>query len=148
MITIADRFQDPLQSRFWPAYSAFPKLHDPPTLLQQLVTVTDVACDVLGEFLLPEVCSGLGGGGIAAAGMPVPVASVNEYADLVTSKHYVWSSRKAAMVQPIPEAMPMQQLPDFHLRRCIAAADASHHARPDFFADYVHYRFPAEPGPS
>jgi hypothetical protein len=41
-------------------------------------------------------------------------------------------------VQAIPEAMPVQQPSDPHLRGRIAAADASHHARPDFTADYVH----------
>lgn len=41
-------------------------------------------------------------------------------------------------MQSIPEAMPVQQLSDFHLRDCIAAPDTGHHARPDFFADYVH----------
>lgn len=36
------------------------------------------------------------------------------------------------------DTSPVQQLSDFHLRDCIAAPDAGHHARPDFFANYVH----------
>jgi len=34
--------------------------------------------------------------------------------------------------------MPMQQLPELHFWGRITATDASHHARPDFFANYVH----------
>ena len=48
-------------------------------------------------------------------------------------------------MQAVPEPMPMQQLPNFHLRRGIAASYTSHHARPDFFAHYVHENVPNKP---
>jgi len=61
-----------------------------------------------------------------------------ENTEPVTRKHQVRPSRQISLVQAIPEAIPMQQTPNRHFRRRVAAANASHHARPDFFADYVH----------
>ena len=75
----------------------------------------------------------------------MPEAAMNEYADPVARKHYIGSPWKLPRMQAIPEAMSVQQLPDLHLRGCIAAADAGHHARPDFFADYVHEPTPDAP---
>jgi hypothetical protein len=68
----------------------------------------------------------------------MPEAAMNENADVVARKHYVWPTRKPPRMQSKPEAMPMEQLPDLHLGRCIAAADSGHHPRPDFFTDYIH----------
>lgn len=71
-------------------------------------------------------------------GVSMPEAAMNEYADPMARKHHIGFSREIFWVQAIPEAMPMQQPPNLHLRGSIAAADASHHARPDFTANYVH----------
>lgn len=68
----------------------------------------------------------------------MPEAAMNKDADPMARKHHIGFPRKIFLVQAIPEAMPMQQPPDPHLRGRVAAADASHHARPDFTADYVH----------
>lgn len=68
----------------------------------------------------------------------MPEATMNEDADPIAAKHHIWFPWKILLVQAVPEAMPMQKPSNLHLRGCIAAADASHHARPDFTADYVH----------
>ncbi len=68
----------------------------------------------------------------------MPKAAMNENADPMARQHHIGLSRKIFSMQAIPEAMPMQQLPNLYFRGRIAAADASHHARPDFFANYIH----------
>lgn len=138
MITIRDRLQQPVNLCFRPAYPALPEFDYSPALLEQLVSVSEVSLYVLVEFRLPEVLARFGGRGVPAAWVPVPEATMNEDAYPVTSQHYIGFAWKILLVQAIPEAMPMQQTPDLDFRRCIATTNASHHARPDFFADYVH----------
>jgi hypothetical protein len=41
-------------------------------------------------------------------------------------------------MQPISEAVFVQQLSDLHLGRCVTATYGGHHARPHLFTDYVH----------
>lgn len=79
--------------------------------------------------------------------MPVPEATMNEDADTITREHDIGFAGKISLMQAIPEALPMKQLPDLHLWQCIAAADARHHSRPDFSADYVHEQPPDELAP-
>lgn len=63
---------------------------------------------------------------------------MNKDADTMTSEYEIGSAGKISLMQAIPEALSMKQLPDLHFRRCVATADARHHSRPDFSADYVH----------
>ncbi|BBH35642.1 putative uncharacterized protein [Pseudomonas sp. St290] len=72
---------------------------------------------------------------------------MNEDADTVTREYDIGFAWKISLMQAIPEALPMKQLPDLHLWQCIAAADARHHSRPDFSADYVHEQPPDELAP-
>lgn len=138
MITILNRFQQPVHARFRSAYSTLPQFEDTPPLLQQCIAASEISLHVLVEFQAPELLARLGNGGISAAGMPVPKAAMNENADPMARQHHIGFPWKILSVQTIPEAMPMQQPPNLHFRGRIAAADASHHARPDFFANYVH----------
>lgn len=100
--------------------------------------ISEISLHILVEFQAPKLLTRLGGGRISAPGVPVPKAAVNENADPIPRQHHIGFPWKILSVQAIPEAMPMEQPPNRHLRRRIAAADASHHARPDFFANYVH----------
>lgn len=68
----------------------------------------------------------------------MPEAAVNENADVVARKYDVWLTWKLSGMQAIPEAMPMQELSDLHLGRCVAATYGGHHARSYLFTDYVH----------
>lgn len=68
----------------------------------------------------------------------MPEAAVNENADVVAREYDIWLTWKLTRMQAIPEAMFVQQLPDLHLGRCVAATNGGHHARPDLFTDYVH----------
>lgn len=138
MITILNRFQQPVHVRSRSAYSALPQLEDAPPMLQQFIAVSDISFHVLVEFQAPEFLARFRDGGVSAMGMSVPKAAVNKNADLMARQHHIGFSWKIFSVQAIPEAMPMQQPPNLHFRGSIAAADASHHARPDFFANYVH----------
>lgn len=138
LITIWHCFQKPVHFCFRPADAALPKLENTPTLLEQVGFVPEVSFHVLVEFQSPELFASLRSCGIPTAWVPVPEAALNENADFVTGKHHVWPTWKLSRMQSIPEAMPMQQLPDLHLGSCIAAANSGHHARPDFFTDYVH----------
>jgi hypothetical protein len=63
---------------------------------------------------------------------------MNEDAYPVTSQHCVGFAWKIPLVQVVLKAIPMLRTPDIELRQCIATMNASHHARPDFFAEYVH----------
>jgi len=76
--------------------------------------------------------------------MPVPEATMNEDTDMVTREYDIGVAWKISLVQAIPEALSMKQLPDLHLWQCIAAADARHHSRSDFSTDYVHEQPPDE----
>ena len=76
--------------------------------------------------------------------MPVPEATMNEDADTMTREYDIGFAWKISLMQAIPEALPVKQFPDLHLWQCIAAADARHHSRPDFSADYVHEHPPDE----
>jgi hypothetical protein len=138
LITIPHGFQKPVHFCFRPANTALPKLENTPPLLEQLSFVPEVSLHVLVEFQSPELFASPRGCGIPTAWVPVPEAAMNENADVVARKYYVWPTWKLPRVQSIPEAMPMEQLPDLHLGRCIAAADSGHHPRPDFFTDYIH----------
>jgi hypothetical protein len=144
LITIRHGFQKPVHFCFRPSDTTLPKLEDTPPLLEQLGFVPKVSLHILVEFQSPEFFASSRGCGISAARVSVPEAAMNENADVVARKHYVWPTWKLPRVQSIPEAMPMQQLPDLQLGRCIAAANSGHHARPDLFADYVHDRAPDE----
>lgn len=70
--------------------------------------------------------------------MSMPETAMDENAEFIARKYDVWPTRERPTMQSIPEAMPMQQLPYLHFGRCITAANAGHHPRPDFFTDYVH----------
>lgn len=72
---------------------------------------------------------------------------MNEDADIVTTEYDIGFAWKISLMQAIPEALPMKQLPDFYLWQCISAADSRHHSRPDFSADYVHEQPPDELAP-
>lgn len=63
---------------------------------------------------------------------------MNKDTDTMTSEYEIGSAGKISLMQAIPEALSMKQLPDLHFWRCIATAYARHHSRPDFSADYVH----------
>lgn len=144
LITIRDRFQQPVHVRFRTACSTFPELNDAPSKLQQFVAVSEIPFHVLLELQTPEVLPSGRGGGIPAPWMPVPETAMNEYADAVAGEHQIGSSRKLPRMQTIPEAVPMQQSPNLHFRQRVATANPGHHARPDFFADYIHDRNPDE----
>lgn len=148
LITIRHRLQKPVQPCLWPPDPALPKLDYPPSLIEEQSTITGIPCDVLCEFLLPEAFTSARRRGVAAARMPVPEAAVNENAKPVTGKHQIRPPRKPLLVEAISEAMPMQQSPYLHFRSCVAAANARHHARPDFFADDVHESRPDDLSPS
>lgn len=79
--------------------------------------------------------------------MPVPEAAVNEDADSVTGKYQIRPAGKILLMKAVPEAVPMQQPPHLHFGRGVAAADARHHARPDFLTDDVHESRPDDPSP-
>lgn len=130
--------------RFRTACSTFPELDDAPSKLQQLVPVSEIPFHVLLEFQTPEVLSSGRGSGIPTPWMPVPETPVNEYADAVAGENHIGSARKLPRMQAIPEAVPMQQSPNLHFRQRVATANPGHHARPDFFADYIHDRNPDE----
>jgi len=68
----------------------------------------------------------------------VPEAAMNKDADTMTRQYEVGFTGKISLMQAIPEALSMKQFPYLHLWRCIATANARHHSRPDFSADYVH----------
>jgi hypothetical protein len=138
LITIRDGFQEPVHFCFRPADTTLPKLEDTPTLLEQFGSVSKVSFHILVEFQSPEFFASSRGCGISAAKVSVPETAMNENADVVAGKHHVWPTWKLPRMQSIPEAMPMEQLPDLHLGRCIASANSGHHPRPDLFTDYIH----------
>lgn len=138
MITIRHGFQKPIHFCFGPADATLPKLENTPILLEQFGSGSGVSFHILVEFQSPEIFARPRSCGISTTLMSVPEAALNENAELVTWKHHVWPTRKLSRVQSIPEAMPMQQLPYLQFGRCITAANAGHHPRPDFFTDYVH----------
>lgn len=138
LITIPHGFQKPAHFCIRATDTTLPKLEDTPSPLEQLDSVTGISSHVLVEFQSPEFFTSPRSCGIPAVRVPVPEAAMDENAKVVARKHHVWPTWELSKMKSIPEAMPMQQLPDLHLGERITAANSSHHARPDFFTDYVH----------
>ncbi len=59
---------------------------------KQLAAVEGVTSDVLSKLSLPEVFPRTRVCGVTTAWVPVPEASLDEYAQVVASKHYVGPS--------------------------------------------------------
>ena len=75
---------------------------------------------------LPEIGVRLRDGIILTALMAMPEASVHKYASPITVQYQVRMSRQPVMMQPVPESVRVQILPDNHFRLGTLAADALH----------------------
>ena len=69
----------------------------------------------------------------------MPVASMHKQYPPTRGKHQIRSPRKRRHMEPIPISHAVEQMPDEHLRLCVAGAYASHVSAALLSADAVHF---------
>ena len=70
--------------------------------------------------------------------MPMPEASIHEYARPVLPQHQVRMSRQPLMIQPIPESPAPQPPAHNHLRFSVLRPYRRHILMPLFFGEFIH----------
>ena len=78
------------------------------------------------ELVLPEPHARLRGGGVPAAGMPVPETPVDHDHGPVLRKHKIGRAGKVPAVESEPEPQSVRDPANDHLRPGVAAADPRH----------------------
>jgi len=105
---------------------ASPNNDDLPAQLFQFAPVFLVIGGVAGKFLLPELFVCGGRGGVFAALVPVPEASMNEDDGFVFRQDDVGFSGEIFHMQSEPVSGPVQHGPDDHFRLGVLASDPAH----------------------
>ena len=108
---------------------AFPDDRCSPSEVANRRHVAFVAFDVASELLRPELRPGLRDGGIPAAGMAMPEATMNEDGATMPRQNQIGPPRQAAVMQDVSETQAMQSLPQGQLRLGVLPPDPRHHAR-------------------
>ena len=105
---------------------AFPDHENLPAVTSKLQLVSSIASDVRSEFLIPELRPSCRPDTTITAGMPMPVATVDENNPAVLWKHEVRSSGKIATVKSETESHAMNDGPNDQFRFCVARSDSGH----------------------
>lgn len=106
--------------------ATFPKDYHTPSLSQQSVDISPVASDVCLKLGQPEIRSGRRRCRIFAAGMSVPVTTMNQHANAEPWHHNIRRTWQAPVVQYIPEPCFVKQASDRHFRPGILATNTRH----------------------
>ena len=117
---------------------AFPHHNNLPPQLAEFTTHAAVALDVGLELGVPERSIGLRCCRVAAAGVAVPEAAMDEDDHAMPGQHDVGLAREVLAMQAEPVAHPVQGRSDEPLRSCVLAADAGDVPAAVGFGDPVH----------
>ena len=116
---------------------AFPNnRHSPTEGLQRLLS-RQISFNISREFRKPKIESALRCVRIFASGMPVPKASVHEYAQPVLGEYQVRFSRQILPMQTIAKPHLMTHRSDEHFRLRVFAFDQRHDLGAVFWGNYV-----------
>ena len=118
--------------------AALPHDRYAPSKVIQKCVVALIPQDVPSKLVFPEYVIARGRCGVAAARMPMPEASVNQYDRLPLRQNNVRSPGKVAIMESITKAGCMQRLAHDHFRLGITTLDAGHHSRSSCSFDYIH----------
>lgn len=105
---------------------AFPNYRRLPPRLAQQDEVTRIPDNVPGQFAFPEWAPSGGQDSIAAPGMAVPEATMNEHHYVTRRKGEIGGSGQVVPVQAIAVAHSVQQAPKNHLRSGVPGSDCGH----------------------
>jgi len=108
---------------------AFPYREHSPSIRPERTPDTSVPLDIVSEFRLPEVCAGLGSGGVTTSLVAMPETSMDKYTGLESGEYNVRASRKIPTMKPKSVTVGMEKPPYDHLRSCVSPFDTRHHAR-------------------
>lgn len=117
---------------------AFPDNVTAPAGSLQSIDVSLVAGNVFTKLLAPEFVPGLGSGSIAAIGVPVPKAAVNEDTGFPLWQNNIRPSWQVFPMEPESVAASMQEFAHGHFRFRIAASYGSHHSGSRGCIDNIH----------
>lgn len=106
----------------------FPNDSHTPTKLAKQSCMARVSVNISLEFLLPEICVCLWGGGVSAAFVPVPETAVNEYHGPVFREHQIGGPRQISYMKPVAESPGKQKGAKHPFWPSIFSANARHHA--------------------
>ena len=121
------------------AKGTFPDNRYTPALFEQLMSITPVPLHVGTKFRLPEFRSGGWRRRVPTARVAVPEAPVNEADRAEPAKHQVRRSRKAPIVQAIPDPSRMQGTAKEQFRYSVPASDSCHHSGASRSIHYVRH---------
>ncbi len=107
---------------------ALPDSGHTPAKSPECLHVSPVAINIAQEFLLPELLVGSRGSGIAAAFVPMPEASVDEYHRPVLWEHKVRRAGQLSDMKSIAKSPGEKKRSKGSLRPSILSANARHHA--------------------
>lgn len=105
---------------------AFPDGDGVPAELAEVYAALEVTGLVAGNFVLPEPGVGFGEDKVAAVGMAVPEASVDEDCRAVFAEYYIGSTGKFLYIEAVPESVGKEEAAHKKLRFGVLAADALH----------------------
>lgn len=120
--------------------SAFPYNGHAPPLLDQRGHGASIASGVPPEFGLPELGSSSRHRGVAATGMPVPEATVNEDCRPILWQKQIRSSRHACRVESVTKSADVKRSPQSQLGARVLAPYGCHVAGPCFKVLDVRHR--------